>query len=131
MPIRMNPMIRLIRILAKAGMTSPAAPRITSASLKPDVLNWLSIALFKQPRLHLSRKQLQLIGRRHDVRSRFDRRWRRPGWHDGGPAFRSRRLPCAGAGEARRLLPRFSRRYGPSLDDGNSRPARDAPAFPE
>ena len=30
-------LIGLIRIRAKAGMTIPAAPRITSASLKPDV----------------------------------------------------------------------------------------------
>jgi hypothetical protein len=34
----MNPIIGLIRIRVKAGMTIPAAPRITSASLKPDVL---------------------------------------------------------------------------------------------
>ena len=34
-PTRMNPMIGVIRIRAKAGMTIPAAPRITSASLKP------------------------------------------------------------------------------------------------
>jgi hypothetical protein len=38
-PIRMNPMIGLIRMRANAGMTMPAAPRMTSASLKPDVLN--------------------------------------------------------------------------------------------
>ena len=32
-------MIGLMRIRAKAGMTIPAAPRMTSASLKPDVEN--------------------------------------------------------------------------------------------
>ena len=36
-------MIGLMRIRANAGMTIPAAPRITRASLKPDVLN---------PRIH-------------------------------------------------------------------------------
>ena len=39
MPIRMKPMTGLIRIRAKAGMTIPAAPRMTSASLRPEVLN--------------------------------------------------------------------------------------------
>ena len=32
-------MIGLIRMRAKAGMTIPAAPRMTRASLKPEVLN--------------------------------------------------------------------------------------------
>jgi hypothetical protein len=45
-PIRMNPMIGLIRNRAKTGMTIPAAPRITSASLKPEVENWSSIEAF-------------------------------------------------------------------------------------
>ena len=34
----MKPMTGVIRKRAKTGMTIPAAPRITSASLKPDVL---------------------------------------------------------------------------------------------
>ena len=34
-------MTGLIRMRAKAGMTIPAAPRITSASLKPEVLKSL------------------------------------------------------------------------------------------
>ena len=38
-------MIGLIRIRAKAGMTMPAAPRITSASLYPDVLKSPAIEL--------------------------------------------------------------------------------------
>jgi len=35
----MKPITGLIRNRAKAGMTTPAAPRITSASLNPEVLN--------------------------------------------------------------------------------------------
>ena len=34
-----EPMIGVMRKRAKAGMTIPAAPRITSASLKPEVAN--------------------------------------------------------------------------------------------
>jgi len=42
-PIRMKPMIGLILKRANAGMTIPAAPRITRASLNPDVENWPSM----------------------------------------------------------------------------------------
>jgi hypothetical protein len=52
-------MIGLMRILAKAGITIPAAPRMTSASLKPDVENWPSISVFKQPLRTLSLKRRQ------------------------------------------------------------------------
>ena len=37
-------MMGLIRSRAKAGITIPAAPRITSASLKPEVEKFPSIA---------------------------------------------------------------------------------------
>jgi hypothetical protein len=42
----MKPMMGVIRKRAKAGMTIPAAPRMTSASLKPDVENCSSINVF-------------------------------------------------------------------------------------
>src|SRR5438477_3251497 len=41
--MRIKPIMGLMRIRAKAGMTIPAAPRITSASVKPDVLKPLSM----------------------------------------------------------------------------------------
>src|SRR3954454_23702446 len=44
----MKPMIGLIRIRAKAGMTSPAAPRMTRASLKPEVRKSASIRALEQ-----------------------------------------------------------------------------------
>src|SRR6185437_16818631 len=49
----MKPIMGLIRSRAKAGITIPAAPRITSASLKPDVAKPLSMrpfCLFRQKR---------------------------------------------------------------------------------
>src|SRR5512133_3033932 len=46
MPMRMKPMMGLMRIRATAGIAIPAAPRITSASLNPDVLNSASIGCF-------------------------------------------------------------------------------------
>ena len=45
MPTRMKPITGLIRKRAKAGMTIPAAPRITSASLKPEVLKSARLAM--------------------------------------------------------------------------------------
>jgi hypothetical protein len=44
----MKPIIGLIRIRAKAGMTIPAAPKMTRASLKPDVPNSPSTPPLKQ-----------------------------------------------------------------------------------
>ncbi len=41
-------MIGLIRMRAKAGMTIPAAPRITSASLNPEVPNSPCIPALEQ-----------------------------------------------------------------------------------
>src|SRR4051812_7467432 len=43
MPTRMKPITGLIRKRAKVGITIPAAPRITSASLSPEVPNSLVI----------------------------------------------------------------------------------------
>ena len=55
----------------------------------------------------------------------------------GGPAgmmagllFARAGVPVHGARKARRLLPRFPRRHGPPLDDGDPRPARAARALP-
>ena len=55
----------------------------------------------------------------------------------GGPAgmmagllFARAGVHGAGARKARRLLPRFPRRHGPPLDDGDPRPARAARALP-
>jgi hypothetical protein len=55
-PMRMKPMTGLILKRANAGMTIPAAPKITSASLIPDVLNSPApcIPAFKQRRWRLS-----------------------------------------------------------------------------
>jgi hypothetical protein len=59
----MKPMIGLIRSLAKAGITIPAAPRMTSASLKPEVENCSSIHVF----VHVSsRWQQRRRFRAHD-----------------------------------------------------------------
>src|SRR5688572_1953744 len=142
----MKPMIGLMRKRAKAGMTIPAAPRTTSASLKPDVLKspWVIPAL-EQDRANLSpvrdgpgrhhfRFQSHFLsgsGWRHDVRPGSHHRRRRAGRDDGRAAVRPRRLQRAGAGEARRLLSRFPRRYGPPIDDGDPRSIGDAEAVPE
>src|SRR5690348_17712935 len=45
-PTRMKPMTGVTFSRAKAGITRPAAPRMTSASLKPDVMNSPSIWRF-------------------------------------------------------------------------------------
>src|SRR4029079_5196093 len=45
-PIRMKPMIGVMRKRAKAGMTTPAAPRIPSAPEKPEVANSPSMHCF-------------------------------------------------------------------------------------
>src|SRR4051794_14638505 len=135
MPIRMNPMIGLTRNRAKGGMTIPAVPRITSASLKPDVLNSPSIASLKQADPPLSLKCLRLIGWRHDVketeRSRPDRRRRWAGGHDGGAAVCPRRLQGASAREGRGLPARFLRGHPPPPDAGTAPRARPHRRVPE
>src|SRR4051794_31023261 len=45
----MKPMTGLIRMRANAGMTMPAAPRMTSASLRPLVWKSLAMLAFMTP----------------------------------------------------------------------------------
>src|SRR6476659_526402 len=112
MPIRMKPMIGLIRILAKAGITIPAAPRISSASLNPDVATLPAMARLCP--------FLPNGGRcwRHDVKTRPGHRRRRSGGRDGGAAVRPGRMQGASVGEARGLLPGFPRGHRAPFDAG-------------
>ena len=102
-------MTGLIRKRAKAGMTIPAAPRMTSASLRPEVLKSVR---------HLAFMQVcgAIVSHHGRGNPRSSDRRRRPGRDDGGPAVRPRRRADARAREACRLPPRFPRRHRPSLD---------------
>ena len=86
MPTRMKPMTGLIRKRAKAGMTIPAAPRITSASLRPEVPKSVRhLAFMPASGAMYRRAQWPMRNHRSPDRRRRSRR------DDGGPAVRARR----------------------------------------
>src|SRR3546814_2832469 len=76
-------MTGLMRRRANAGMTIPAAPNITSASLNP----LLSIS---NPMWSFNRLSCYLSVPDEPGLHRFADRWGRAGRHDGGPAVRPR-----------------------------------------